>query len=86
MKTKSMLLSMAGLVLVVSLCIADSNNNNKPAKPTDELAALRAELQQVSARTSALENQVRALEESNANLQRDLQTFQQPKLVPLQAR
>jgi len=71
------------IVLVASLCIADSGSKSSDS---DTLAALRKELQQtqaqleqVIARTSALEQQVRALEQSNAELQREVQRLQVPR-------
>ena len=97
---------MAIIVLVVSLCVADSTS--RPSD-SDALAALRKELQQtqaqldqLTARTTRLEQKVRALELSNAELQQEVQRLQErkpqappwgrpqtnqvPHLVPLQTK
>lgn len=82
MKTKVTAAMIASIVLAVSFCAADSPTN---ASGSDSMARLREELQQTQAlvkqlttRTARLEQRVRALEESNAELRKELRRFQRP--------
>jgi len=101
MKTKITTLMVAGIAAAALLCAADSGS---PSNSASDLAALRAQLQQtqaqlnqLTARTSALEQQVHALQLSNAEMQQQLRLQgpqrpyrispdpnQTPHLVPLQ--
>jgi len=105
MKTKIAILMVAGIIAVSSLCLADTTGSSP--KPADDLATVhmelkqtQAQLEQVIARTSVLEEQVRALEQPNATLQQEVRKLQMthwvhpqtnqapqvPHLVPLQTK
>jgi len=90
MKTKIKAVIVTAIILVASLCVADSTSNSSKS---DTLAGLRNELQQTQAqleqvitRTSALEQQVRALEQSNMNLQQEVRSLNEPHVIPVQAK
>ena len=91
MKTKIAIIIGAGIVVAASLCIAESGGST-PQPPSD-LAALRAEVKQIQmqldrvvTRTSSLEEQVRELQKSNAELQKMIGRFGEPHLTPLQTK
>ena len=91
MKAKIAIIIVAGIVAVASLGVADSSSS--PPKPAGDLATLNTELHQaqaqlvqVAARISALEEQVRALQRSNAELQQEVRKLQEPHLTPIQTK
>ena len=84
MKMNVVILLVAGIIAVASLCIAYSGCRSP--KPAGDLATLRTELRQTQVqlellidRTSALEKQVRALEESIAELQQEVRMPRVPQ-------
>jgi peptidoglycan hydrolase CwlO-like protein len=100
MKPRVAAIVIVAIILVGSFCIADSTSSSSDS---DAVAALRKELQQTQAqldhlttRTTWLEQKVRALEQSNAELQREIRTLQPrwsesgtnrvPHLTPLQSK
>ena len=94
MKTKYSVIA-ATIFLAVFLCMPSSSGG---ASESDTLVSLqkelqqsRAQIEQLVARTSALEQQVRVLEQSNAKLQQEVRSLQMqkprvptPKEPPLQ--
>ena len=83
MKTKVAASIIAITVLVVSLCVADSTNSpagsDASAMFRNELRQTKALLDQLTARTTRLEQKVRALEQSNAELQQEVRMLQGPR-------
>jgi septal ring factor EnvC (AmiA/AmiB activator) len=79
----SILFAVVGLL---AGCSTPTGHVSASSSDSDAFAALRKELQQTQAqleqaitRTSALEQQVRALEQSNAELQREVRRLQVPR-------
>ena len=78
---------------VISICVADSagplpKSDGRPPGTLEEVHAevqkTQAELRQAVSRIAALELQVSSLQQANARLERAMQDFRQPRLVPLE--
>lgn len=91
MKTKIAIIIIVAIAGIASLCIAESGGTSPQA--VGDLAGLRAQVQQIQTqldrmdtRTATLEQHVRALQKSNAELQKMLGKFGEPHLTPLQTK